>query len=189
MIMKRYCLFGFLLLSSSAIAESNPDDGFENIKLTRTQVFSSIPSFRNIWVESINWSGVRIYKQKDLFDMGGVQYRDIHIGQSYLKMSGYSIHNYRDSMQSEGFLSNRIRLMAGMPPISSHDNRPIMLCKLESHVDEEYYEMSYSQYQTLRVAFPSNYSMGHMCVSSQLAGAYWKLRLSDFYDEFGNRLQ
>lgn len=176
----------FLLFSAGAVG--NEPSEFSDIKITRTEIFSAIPSFRNMWPHVVEWKGVTIHKQDDLFSMDGVQYRDIQFNKNAIKMDGYAVKDYSSSLQNEGFLSNKIRLMAGMPPISSDDNRPVMLCKIENHIDDEYYEMSFSQYNTLRKAFPSNYDMGHLCVSGQVAGSYWKARLSDFYDEFGNKL-
>ena len=90
-------------------------------------------------------------------------------------------------MQSEGFLSNKIRLMAGISPITIDDNQPLMLCKLENHTDGEYYEISVTQYLTVRQVYPSNYAMDHLCTRGEHMGAYWKYRLNDYYDKNGNK--
>ena len=172
------------LLIMSGVASS---DEFSKTKLTHIDVYKSVPSLRNAWTSSMDWNGFRIYKQPKIFKMDDVQYRDIIMPNTSLKMEGYSIHNYTQSMQSEGFLSNKIRLMAGISPITIDDNQPLMLCKLENHVDGEYYEMSVTQYLTVRQAYPSNYAMEHLCTRGEHMGAYWKLRLSDYYDEYGNK--
>ncbi len=183
----RHLIFIFLSLSLFSFAELTEASDFEKSAISRDDIYDSIPSLRNIWVESVEFNGVTIFKQKNIFDIDGVAYRDIDFGSNKLKMSGYSIQDYSRSLQEEGFLSNKIRLMAGIAPITKDDNRPLMVCKLENHVDGPYYELSVTQFNTIREAFPSNYDMGHLCVTNQAIGTYWKMRLSDIYDNFGNK--
>jgi hypothetical protein len=190
--MKKLLSVCALLVSFSS--QSNEDvvvvekDGFESIEITMQMIEDKIPSFRNIWTKVVLIDNkVKVFKQDNLFTLDDTQYRDMSFSKSRIKMDGYSLDNSSQSLQSEGFLSNKIRLMAGISPISSKDNQPVMLCRIENHFDDKYYEMSVTQYETLRVAFPSNYDMGHLCTNVGSVSGYWKSRLGDFYDKFGNK--
>ena len=73
------------LLAVSGIANS---EDFSKTKLTHFDVYKSIPSMRNVWTSSVDWNGFKIYKQPDIFKMDDVQYRDIIIPSTSLKMEG-----------------------------------------------------------------------------------------------------
>jgi hypothetical protein len=182
-------LSSFYAQSHEDIIVSNTEgEGFKPIEITMQMIEDRVPSFRNLWTKAVIIDNkVKVFKQDNLFTLDDTQYRDVSFTKSRIKMNGYSVDNASTSLQSEGFLSNKIRLMAGLPPISSKDNQPIMLCRIENHFDEKYYEMSVTQYETIRVAFPSNYDMGHLCTNVGSLGGYWKARLGDFYDNFGNK--
>jgi hypothetical protein len=173
---------------SHAGGEESPPLLFDTTRLSMQMLESKIPPFRNLWNEAVVIDKkFVVFKQEGLFVLDNTQYRDVSFNQLNIKMRGYSINDASTSLQSEGFLTNKIRLMAGMTPVSVDDNRPVMLCKLENHTADRYYEMSVSQYKTLRKAYPSNYDMSHLCLGEGLMSSYWKARLGDFYDEFGNR--
>jgi len=183
----KYAPLLLLLATFNVFSNNISDSDFEKTHLSRTDVYKSIPEYRNMWVSVVDYKGFQIYKQEGIFDIDGVQYRDVAFNQVPTDFEGYSISDSPYALQAEGFLTNKIRLMAGMPPISNHDNKIVMLCKLENHNDGEYYEITFTQYENVRRVFPSNYGMGHLCASGQTLSSYWKQRLGDFYDNFGNR--
>lgn len=180
----------FLLISLNVSADDQVSNelGFSETEITMAMIAEKIPSFRNLWTKKVVMDAeIDIFKQDNLFLIDDAQYRQLDFNKIQLKSGNYSIYDSKTALQSEGFLSNKIRLMAGMPPISIHDNRPVMLCKLEDHVTDTYYELSVTQYNTIRVAFPSNYDMDYLCTTTGLTRQYWKARFNDFYDQYGNK--
>jgi len=178
------------LLSIFALTSSISTNAseLEVSKITMQDLENKIPSLKNTWNNKLSFpNGTIIYKQSNLFDLDTVQFRDVYQQEVTSLKTGNTLLDSNQTLNKEGFLTNKIRLMSGVAPISLHDNQPIMLCRLENHVQDTYYEMSVTQYKTYQKAFPNNYSMAHLCTRDGFARSYWKFRLSNYYDYYGNK--
>lgn len=178
------CLFmltsSFSALSSSKV-HSSENLSVKRVPITIEDLERRVPQFRNLWNEKVTlFNGSKIYKQEGLFKLDGIQYVQVEFEKEHSKIKGHSIYNVEKRKAELGVLTNKIRLMVGVPPISRYDNEPIMLCRIEPDIGDVFFEMSQAQFKMMKIAYPSDKEIGHHCASLGTSRPYWKDRLNDF---------
>ncbi len=180
------CLY-LMLLSTVVFANESDSDSEINKKVELPQVVTldmledKLPIFRNLWTSQVTlFNGSKIYKQDDLFTLDGIQYVQVEFDKAYSKLDGMAVYDAEKKLNNIGVLTNKIRLMIGVPPISDYDNNPVLLCRINHEVKDTFYEMSHEQFNLVMKAFPSDMSIGQHCASLGTSRAYWKSRLNDF---------
>lgn len=175
------CLYLFLLSTVVIASEDSQVLVKEDKVVTIHMLEDKLPSMRNLWANQVTlFNGSKIYKQKGLFALDGIQYVQVNFDKKSSKLQGMSVYDAEKKLEEIGVLTNKIRLMMGVPPISAYDNNHVLLCRINYDVNDTFYEMSHEQFNLVMKAFPSDMSLGHHCASLGTSRAYWKSRLNDF---------
>jgi hypothetical protein len=145
------------------------------------EITNTAPEYYQLFNKKTTFLDQTILTQEALFDMDGISYDRVDLSMKKYSQQ-YSIIDMQASIDNKYVLTNKVRLLAGIPPISKLDNKQILLCKVESGMLIEVAEI-----QIMQILNELNSSINYksICTKNGGAKAYWSQRYHDFYNEFG----
>ncbi len=144
-------------------------------------IIDNAPEYYQLFNKKTQVLDLDVMTQENLFDQDGVKYDTIDILSNPYSQK-YTVDKVQETIDSKHVLTNKIRLMAGMPPISKLDNKPVLLCKVDKGLFIEVAEIQIMEIAA-KLSTPINYKA--ICTKNGGVKPYWTQRYYDFYNEFG----
>lgn len=154
---------------------------FTNAALTESDVEKYLPELHGLWDTPVEIKGVSVFPQKGLFDMEGIAYSAYTLS---AKRSGKYVM-WNSDQKFKAPIINKIRISAGMAPVSKDDNEFVRICRFDMN-SNLYYEMSVSQANKISDMVPL-FSPAENCLLGADTKDYWQTRYRMFYDNYGNQ--
>lgn len=136
------------------------------------------PRMGNYWNNSYQHRDVQVVQSSNLIDLNRVYFNKFEMG-AYQTDEGsfYSALPEHHATESMAYNSQE-RMAMGLAPIGP-DGTPIILCRLNDDPRASYFEMSQREGVRLLNALSTGMSLNRACLTDEIFGDYWKVRLKD----------
>jgi hypothetical protein len=143
-------------------------------------IMFSAPDFTGYWNGKTTWDGHVVYQNHKLFDMERIMVSPITLKNSKENFGVMVLGDPSVAITGNVDTSAQ-RLLEGKPAVGP-DNANIQLCKLIDKPLAPYYEMSFSDFESITSISKANMLKGISCLNATFSGSYWEKRRNDFID-------
>lgn len=144
-----------------------------------------IETSENKWSNKLEWEGVSVYQNDNLYDMHRFDY---HLPR--FQTREYEGLTFINTDPNTVFLptygATHARMEKGLAPVGE-DGELILLCRIVDHPLASLYELNKSDAIRLLSNVRSEMTYTESCVSERGSSHYWRLRYQSFHDKNGAR--
>ncbi|MFK4132122.1 hypothetical protein ACI2KR_07465 [Pseudomonas luteola] len=148
------------------------------------------PQFAGYWDNVATWNNIPVYQNHDLYDLDRMSLpKDIHFVGTPVQVPGEKNLTFENGrmLSTSPYGTTEYLMNAGYPGIGP-DGKPIVLCRLIRSKYAPYIELSFSDAKSL---FPvlNGSRVQDACLPQELTQDYWKGRVKDFNNRFGDIIE